>query len=123
MINKQDFINAFNQNIEMVRGDTLAFNFILSGLNDFDYYNSFNVLFSVSEHYNEPIIIQSKKGDGISLYKYDGDKDEAIYSVYVAPEKTLTMDTGRYYYDLKIEDDTNTLTLMRGILTLIYNVE
>ena len=31
MINKQDYINSINQNIEMVRGDTLEFNFQIVG--------------------------------------------------------------------------------------------
>ena len=32
MLNKQNFLNAINQNIEMVRNDTLAFNFEIQGL-------------------------------------------------------------------------------------------
>ena len=32
MINKQDFANFFEQNIEIVKGDTLSFNFQIAGL-------------------------------------------------------------------------------------------
>lgn len=122
MVNKQDYLNAINQNIDMVRGDTLAFNFVLGGLGSLAAYNALNIAFSVSEHYNEPIIIQSSKGDGISLLSYDTKKDEAIYSVFVAPGKTVDAEIGRYYYDLQIKDTSNTVTLMRGILTLLYDV-
>lgn len=122
MVNKQDYLNAVTQNIEMVRGDTLAFNFVLSGLGSLAAYNAFDISFSVAEHYNDPVIIQSIKGDGITVDSYDTEKDEAVFSVYVAPRKTENIDIGRYYYDLQIKDSSNTLTLMRGILTLMYDV-
>ena len=122
MVNKQDYLNAINQNIDMVRGDTLAFNFVLGGLGRLEEYNALSITFAVAEHYEEAIIFQSTKGDGISLEKYNIDKDQAVFSVFVAPRKTESLDTGRYYYDLQIKTNSNTLTLMRGILTLLYDV-
>ena len=122
MVNKQDYMNAVNQNIEMVRGDTLLFNFILGGLNNYATYDSLEVNFSVAEHYDEPVIAQSTKGNGITLERYDQEKDEALFAVYLAPDKTKTMEIGRYYYDLQIKDSSNTVTLMRGYFTLVYDV-
>lgn len=122
MVNKQDFINAINSNIEMVRGDTLAFNFQLTGLGSRDAYEDLIVTFAVAEHYDDESIIESNNEDGIALEDYDAAKDEAIFSVYVAPNKTKTLDLARYYYDLQIKDDTNVITLMRGRLTLVYDV-
>ena len=122
MVNKQDFINAINSNIEMVRGDTLAFNFQLMGLGSRAAYEDLIVTFAVAEHYDDESIIEINNEDGITLEDYDAAKDEAIFSVYVAPNKTKTLDLARYYYDLQIKDDTNVITLMRGRLTLVYDV-
>ena len=122
MVNKQDFINAVNQNIDMVRGDNLAFNFQLSGLGSRSAYDALLVTFSVAEHYDDASIIESTNGNGIALEDYDAAKDTATFSVLVAPNKTKTLDLARYYYDLQIKDDSNVVTLMRGILTIVYDV-
>lgn len=122
MVNKQDYINAVNQNIDMVRGDNLAFNFQLSGLRSRSAYDDLIVTFSVAEHYDNANIIECTNGDGITLEDYNAEKDTATFSVFVAPSKTKTMDLNRYYYDLQIKDDNNVVTLMRGRLTLVYDV-
>lgn len=122
MVNKQDFINAVNQNIDMVRGDNLAFNFQLSGLGSRSAYDALQVTFAVAEHYDDTNIIECTKGNGVSLDDYDAEKDTATFTVFVAPNKTKTMDLNRYYYDLQIKDSSNVVTLMRGRLTLVYDV-
>ncbi len=122
MINKQDYINAINQNIEMVRGDTLAFNFQLSGLGSRNAYEALAVTFAVAEHYDNDKVIECVNGDGIGLVDYNAVKDTATFSVFVAPAKTKTLDLTRYYYDLQIKDTDNVITLMRGYLTLLYDV-
>lgn len=122
MINKQDYINAITQNIEIVRGDTLAFNFQLSGLGSRSAYEALAVTFAVAEHYDDDALIECVNGDGIGLVGYDTVKDTATFSVFVAPNKTKSLDLTRYYYDLQIKDDTNVVTLMRGYLTLVYDV-
>lgn len=122
MINKQDYINSINQNIEMVRGDTLAFNFQLSGLGSLSEYEALLVTFAVAEHYDDESIIEVNNADGIALEDYNVIKDTATFSVYLAPNKTKTLDLARYYYDLQLKDGTNVITLMRGRLTLVYDV-
>lgn len=122
MVNKQDYMNAVNQDIDIVRGDTLSFNFLLSGLGSLAAYNNFSVSFAVAEHYGENPIVECIKGNGITLESYNAAKDEANFNVYVAPGKTISLPIGRYYYDLQIKDSTNTVTLMRGYLTLVYDV-
>ena len=122
MVNKQDYFNAVNQNIDMVRGDTLAFNFQLSGLGNESAYNALDLTFSVAEHYDDEILIECAKGNGIALESYDVAKDTATFSVCVAPNKTKSLDLTRYYYDLQMKDDNNVVTLMRGRLTLVYDV-
>ena len=122
MVNKQDYINAINQNIDMVRGDNLAFNFQLSGLGSRNAYAALAVTFAVAENYDDPLLIECTNGNGIALENYDATKDVATFSVFVAPNKTKTLDLARYYYDLQIKDTSNVVTLMRGRLTLVYDV-
>ena len=122
MVNRQDFINAINQNIDMVRGDTLAFSFQLAGLGSRSAYEDLIVTFAVAEHYDDDLLIESTTEDGIALEDYDTNKDTATFSVYLAPNKTKTLDLARYYYDLQLKDDNNVITLMRGRLTLLYDV-
>lgn len=122
MINRQDFINAINQNIDMIRGDTLAFNFQLTGLGSQDAYEDLLITFAIAEHYDDEELIEITNADGIDLEEYDTATDTATFSVYIAPNKTKTLDLASYYYDLQIKDDTNVITLMRGRLTLKWDV-
>lgn len=120
MINKQAYINAITQDIEMVRGDTLAFNFQLSGLGSREEYEALTVNFAIAEKYDGMVLINCTNGDGIELEDYT--EDVATFSVCVAPNLTQPLDVARYYYDLQIKDDYNVVTLMRGRLTLVYDV-
>lgn len=120
MINKQAYINAITQDIEMVRGDTLAFNFQLSGLGSREEYEALTVNFAIAEKYDGMVLINCTNGAGIELEDYTG--DVATFSVCVAPNLTQPLDVARYYYDLQIKDDYNVVTLMRGRLTLVYDV-
>lgn len=122
MINRQDFINAINKNIDMVRGDTLAFGFQLKGLGSITEYTDLEMTFSVAENYNANAIIEVTSGDGIELESYNPVKDVATFTVNIAPNMTKTLDIARYYYDLQFTDGTNVVTLMRGRLTLLYDV-
>ena len=122
MVNKQDYLNAINQDIEMVRGDTLAFNFQLHGLGTREAYEALTVKFAIVEHYGGDLVAICENDDGITLNVYDEFNDLATFCVSLAPIKTTYLDLTRYYYDLQIEDETNVLTLMRGHFTLLYNV-
>ncbi len=122
MINKQDYINAVTQDIDIVRGDTLAFNFQLTGLESRDAYEDLIVTFAIAEHYDDDPIVEFESGGGIELESYDTAKDIATFSVCVAPNMTKTLDLNRYYYDMQIKDDTNVATLMRGRLALVWDV-
>lgn len=121
MVNKQDFMNAINQNIEMVRGDTLAFNFTIKGLTHAQAAD-LEVTFAVAEHYDDAEVIILTKNNGISLESYNDRTGVALFSVTVSPDLTKTLDLARYFYDLQIKDSTNVVTLMRGFLTLVFDV-
>lgn len=120
MVNKQEYLNAVEQNIEMVRGDTLAFNFQLGGLTQAEC-EALTVTFAVTNDYEEDALFEITNGTGIELIDYvDG---IATYSVAVSPSITAGMEVARYYYDLQIEDTDNKVTLMRGSFTLLYEVK
>jgi hypothetical protein len=119
MLNKQDYINAIYQDIDIVRGDTLIYNFQVQGLNGVTPY----IIFSCAENYNyDPIFTADTTSGEITLEEYDAEKDIATYSVVIVPNKTKTMDLGRYYYDLELSTTDDVITLMRGRLTLVYGV-
>lgn len=118
MINKQAYINSFNQNIDMIKGDTLSFNFILKGLGG----NPDSIIFACAEKYGETPIFTASVGDGITLETYDTLTDTATYSVWVDPVKTYNLDAGRYNYDLQITHNDDVFTLMRGSLTLLNDI-
>lgn len=117
MVNKQDYFNAFNQNIDMVRGDTLAFCFEIAGLDD---YSNLDFTFNIAEHHEDDPFISLSLGEGIELLSEESGK--AIYSVGVAPELTAGLELGRYFYDLRLIDEENVITLLRGYLTLVWEV-
>ena len=119
MINKQAYNNSINQNIEMVRGDTLAFNFQLQGLGDTD---PDAIIFSCADSYGATPIFTADLTDGITRVDYDSNTDTATYSVRIAPNKTAGQDITRYYYDLQAGIDGDVFTLMRGSLTLLNEV-
>lgn len=119
MVNKQDYLNAINQNIDMVRGDTLAFNFKLQGLTQAEC-EALEVTFAITDNYAEGAQATIDTESGITLESYTD--CVALFSVCLAPEITAEMDVARYYYDLQIKDTANTITLMRGTLTLLPEV-
>ena len=119
MLNKQDYINAVYQDVEMVKGDTLAFNFSLKGLDGGE--PSFK--FSCKEHYDDTItLFECESGFGIELADYNEAKDISTFAVWVDPAKTKNLDLARYYYDLEMSLNDDVITLMRGRLTLVYEV-
>ena len=118
MLNKQDYMNAIYQDIEMVRGDTLSFDFQVQGLNG----TIPSIVFSCAESYNDaPIFTTDTSGD-ITRESYDSLTDTATYNVFIRPNKTKTLPLNRYYYDLQLSTDEDVITLMRGRLTLVYDV-
>lgn len=118
MVNKQGFLNAIGQNIEMVRGDLLSFNFQLVGLGE----SRPTFTFACCKEYEEEALFTATNGYGITLESYDAGTDTATYSVAIAPNKTASLDTGIYYYDLYFQLSGQVITLMRGSLTLLHEV-
>lgn len=120
MINKQNYLNSINQNIEMVRNDTLAFNFELQGLQG---EVPSNIIFSCTDNPSNTAIFTLDTTSGITLEDYVDETDTLIYSVRIDPEVTENLDITRYYYDMVMLYDGDRLTLMRGRLDLLYNIQ
>jgi hypothetical protein len=118
MVNKQDYLNSITQNIEMVRGDTLAFNFQLEGLEG----EEPDFTFTCKETPEGEVVFNAEIGEGISLVDYDLTTDLTTYGVRIAPGKTERLDIAIYYYDLEMRLNGDVVTLMRGKLTLLYDI-
>ena len=104
-----------NENITMVRGDTLAFN-----VEVFD--DSGNPITVDSADFTckkklagDLSVFHKSLGSGIS-------QSDGIISVRVAPSDTKEVDAGRYFYDFQIGVGGDVFTLLRGVLTLEQDV-
>lgn len=121
MINKQDYINSFEQDIAMVKGDSLIFGFQVEGTEGT---LPTDVSFRCTNDYNaSPNFSASLTDSGILLESYED--DVATYSVRIKPEQTANLDVGRYYYDLEMtfEGTGDVYTLMRGNLDIVPEVK
>ena len=120
MVNKNFFYNAIKQDITIIRGDTMSFNFQLQGLGGQD---PDDIVLEAKEDFNdtEHIFICSVS-NGISKVSYDEETDTATYTVRLSPEQTKELLLADYYYNLQIRVNGDVLTLLKGKLTLEYNV-
>ena len=128
MVNKQDFYNAVDIDITMVRGDAMVFNFQLGGLGRASAYTADALLISlgVAEHYYDQPLFEVTRAErrGIQLEEYDEAADLATFSVRIAPYMTRRLDINRYYYDLRMRwNGADDLTLMRGRFILVNEVK
>lgn len=115
-----DFNNSINLNISMIKGDTMSFGFELQGLEG-EQPDSIN--FACKEQVDDESYVFNKDlTDGVELDNYDEEKDILTYVVRVAPEDTASVDIGQYFYDLSVGVNSDVLTLMRGKLTIEWEV-
>ena len=102
------------QNLSMVRGDTLAFDVVLT---DISAESITSLYFTVKKKASdETFIFQKSLTDGISL------KEGTTYRVRVAPQDTSGVAGGKYAYDLQIGIGTDIYTLVMGSLTIVQDV-
>ena len=116
-----DFYNAQRKDITMVKGDSMAFNFQIVGLaglavND--------ITFTVKDKPSDetPYFTQSLTGGGITLINFDADTDTYTFCCRVRPDQTSDLFPARYYYDLELKAGNDVYTLLKGRLTLDYDV-
>ena len=117
-------INVFqniDENITLVRGDTLAFGLELKQALDDDPtiiepldQDLSECYFTVCKDYNNTgIVFQKSLGDGIE--KVSSGK----YRVRIAPEDTAAVEPGVYYYSCEIGLNGDNFTVLRGS----FNIE
>ena len=102
------------QNLEMIKGDTLAFGVEI----DFDEspQRLSNAYFSCKSIYDEEPLFQKLLNDGIEYVNQIDNK--LYYRVRIAPQDTKKLEVGRYYYDLEIRINSDVFTILNGILNI-----
>lgn len=104
-----------NQNIKMVKGDTLAFNvevFDEAG-NPITVDSAYMTCKNIPT--NDEYIFQKSLGHGIT-------QEDGLMVVRVAPNDTKEVDAGEYFYDFQIGVEQDVYTIMIGTLSLEQNV-
>lgn len=95
-------------NMEMIRGDTLAFGFELDGVTEIN-----GAYFSVKKTKNDDsYVFQKSLDNGIE------EVENGKYSVRVAPADTHDLEVGKYYYDLQISVNGDIFTVLYGALQI-----
>lgn len=99
-------------NLDMVRGDTLAFGFELEGIAEVDaaYFSVKNTIT------DDEYLIHKTLGNGIAKV------EDGKYSVRVAPSDTHDLEVGSYYYDLQISVNDDIYTVLNGKLNIEADV-
>lgn len=114
------FYNPIDRDITMVKGDTLAFGFQIQGLGGSE---PSSIAFTCKNTPEDTeALFAVSLDDNIILRDYDSDEDIYTYSVRIPPSLTEDLDLGRYFYDLELTANDDVLTLMRGRLTLVYEI-
>ena len=103
--------NMQDQNISMVKGDTLSFGLEIEGLTDLD-----SAYFTCKKDLDESPVFQKSIGNGITKLT-DGQ-----YIVRIAPEDTNDIEAGKYFYDLQISANSDVFTILRGVLDILQDV-
>jgi len=104
-----------NQNITMVKGDTLSFN--VQVFDDAGEPMTVDSAFMTCKKMptKTDIVFQKSLEDGIS-------QEQGMMIVRVAPEDTKEADAGKYFYDFQIGVGDDIFTIMIGILSLEQDV-
>lgn len=104
-----------NQTLEMVRGDTLSFAIEIEF--DSDPQQLDTATFCVKKNYDDDgNVFKKSLGDGIEYVETIGKR--LYYTVRVAPADTQNVTAGQYYYDLEIQANGDTFTILKGILNI-----
>lgn len=109
-----------DQNISMIRGDTLAFNLVLYDENGELYTEDLTDAYftcksnKIDDRY--AFIKTLANENGITKVK------DGVYLIKVAPEDTRSLEAGRYFYDLQVGMNDDVFTVMHGVLEIEQDV-
>lgn len=114
------FYNPLRRDLTMIKGDTLSFGFQVQGLKG-------QLPSSIVLTCRETIeavspLFEISLSDTIKYRSYDEDNDILTYTVRIPPHKTAALALGRFYYDLELQVNNDVITLMKGRLTLDYEI-
>ena len=115
------FYNPLKRDLTMVKGDTMSFAFQLQGLGETTRPEGLILTCKETIEDNDPLF-EISLHDTISLRSYDSENDILTYCVRIPPEKTEDLELGRYFYDIELRVNGDVITLMKGRLTLDYEV-
>jgi len=107
--------NMTDENITMIKGDTVSFNIIVTDDNG-DPITVDSAYFTAKKNPTDVTpSFQKSLGSGIT-------QEDGILTVRIAPSDTASLYEGLYFYDCQIGIDPDKFTLLRGILTLEQDV-
>lgn len=104
------------KDIELIRGDTLSFNFILNETLN----NAYFTCKRTTKKDDTDYLFQKSLGNGISLVEES--EEGKVYAVRIAPEDTHDIDKGKYFYDLQIEINQDVFTPLIGKFKIMDDV-
>ena len=106
-----------NLNLEMTKGDTFSFGLVIVDLGQ----SIESAYFTCKSNYDdETPLFQKSLDDGIELDKVEG--TDYHYRIRIAPEDTKNLEPKKYYYDLEINLNDDTFTILKGILDVEFDV-
>ena len=105
-----------NLNIEMTKGDTLSFGVKIKDLGQ----KLDSAKFTVKNNYDDEPIFQKTLENGVEIDHIEG--NDYYYKVRVAPEDTANLEPKKYYYDLDIQVNEDTFTILKGILDVGFDI-
>ena len=106
--------NMSEENITMVKGDTLSFGLDIEGLGGQDLDSAFFTCKEVPT--SNTHIFKKSLGDGITK------QSAGKYVIRVSPADTADAIAGMYWYDCRIGLNGDVFTIMHGVLELLQNV-
>lgn len=113
------FTNVLKKDINIVKGDSLSFGFILTGI---DGATVSEVSFTCKEtpDSREPLFVSNFENKG--CWKDAFTTDTLQCGVRIKPEYTDSLPAGRYFYDLEVRINEDVFTFMKGRLNVEYDV-
>ena len=108
--------------LEITRGDTILFNFVVTGLGGSDLSEA---VFSCKKNIGdtEYVFQYNKSVDGaIAIADYDSQTDETTYIVNIPAEATASLDLGNYYYDMQVTLNNTIITMLKGNFIISYDL-
>ena len=102
------------RNIDLIRGDTLAFDVSISEIENVTVESMY---FSIKKRKtDDEYIVQKSIGDGITQI------DDLKYRVRVAPVDTYALPAGKYEYDLQIGLGLDIYTPLMGTINIMQDI-